>query len=125
MINIQEIINHNEEYSENNRNNISNNSKNEEEKQIEYLLKYKSIMEDIEAIISKPLNDISLEEGIDSMPLREITEVLKMENFNKMKAVLKVKNDIIWNLILMRKKQLLLQNQLDLDLKSRWVLNIL
>ena len=104
MINIQEIINYNEEYSGNNRNNISNNSKNEEEKQIEYLLKYKSIMENIEAIISKPLNDISLEEGIDSMPLREITEVLKMENFNKMKAVLKVKNDIIWNLILMRKK---------------------
>ena len=91
MINIQEIINYNEEYSENNRNNISNNSKNEEEKQIEYLLKYKSIMEDIEAIISKPLNDISLEEGIDTMPLRE-------------KTMLKVKNDIIWNLILMRKK---------------------
>ena len=104
MINIQEIINYNEEYSENNRNNISNNSKNEEEKQIEYLLKYKSIMEDIEAIISKPLNDISLEEGIDTMPLREMTEVLKMENFNKMKTMLKVKNDIIWNLILMRKK---------------------
>ena len=104
MINIQEIINYNEEFSENNRNNISNNSKNEEEKQIEYLLKYKSIMEEIEAIISKPLNDISLEEGIDTMPLREMTEVLKMENFNKMKTMLKVKNDIIWNLILMRKK---------------------
>jgi hypothetical protein len=104
MINIQEIINYNEEYSQNNRNIMAVNSKNEEEKQIEYLLKYKSIMENIESIITKPLNDISLEEGIDSMPLKEITEILKMENFNKMKTILKVKNDIIWNLILMRKK---------------------
>ena len=103
MINIQEIINYNEEYSKHNTN-ITSNSKNEEEKQIEYLLRYKSILENIEAIISKPLNDISLEEGIESMPLKEITEILKMENYNKIKTILKVKNDIIWNLILMRKK---------------------
>ena len=104
MINIQEIINYNEEYSENNKNFMKLNSKNEEENQIEYLLKYKSILENIEAIISKPLNDISLEEGIESMPLKQITENLKMENYNKTKAILKVKNDIIWSLILMRKK---------------------
>ena len=104
MINIQEIINYNEEYSKNNKNFMRLSSKNEEEKQIEYLLKYKSILENIEAIISKPLNDISLEKGIESMPLKEITENLKMENYSKMKAILKVKNDIIWNLILMRKK---------------------
>ena len=104
MLNIQELINYNEEYSKNNRNIIALNSKNEEEKQIEYLLKYKSVLENIEAIISKPLNDISLEEGLESMPLKEITEILKMENFNKIKTMLKVKNDIIWNLILMRKK---------------------
>ena len=104
MINIQEIINYNEEYSQNDRSIISINSKNEEEKQIEYLLKYKSIMENIESIISKPLNDVSFEEGIDSMPLKEITEVFKTENFGKMRTILKVKNDIIWSLILMRKK---------------------
>ena len=102
MINIQEIINYNEEFS--NKNNNFMNTKNEEEKQIEYLLKYKSIYENIESIITKPLNDISLEEGIDSMPLKEITETLKMENYTKIKTLLKVKNDIIWNLILMRKK---------------------
>ena len=61
-------------------------------------------MENIESIISKPLNDITLEEGIESMPINEIMETLKMENFHKLKAILKVKNDIIWNLILMRKK---------------------
>ena len=104
MINIQEIINYNEEYSKNNKNLMKLNSKNEEEKEIEYLLNYKNILENIESIISKPLNDISLEEGIDSMPLKEITETLKMENYNKIKTLLKVKNDIIWNLILMRKK---------------------
>ena len=104
MINIQEIINYNEEYSKNNKNFMRLNSKNEEEKQIEYLLKYKSILENIESIISKPLNGISLEESIKSMPLKEITDNLKMENYNKMKVILKVKNDIIWNLILMRKK---------------------
>ena len=103
MINIQEIINYNEEYSKNNLMKM-NSSKNEEEKQIEYLLKYKNILENIESIISKPLNGVSLEEGIDSMPLKEITETLKMENYNKIKTLLKVKNDIIWNLILMRKK---------------------
>ena len=102
MINIQEIINYNEEFSNKNKNFM--NTKNEEEKQIEYLLKYKSIYENIESIITKPLNDISLEEGIDSMPLKEITETLKMENYTKIKTLLKVKNDIIWNLILMRKK---------------------
>ena len=61
-------------------------------------------MENIESIISKPLNDITLEEGIESMPLNEIMETLKMDNFYKLKAILKVKNDIIWNLILLRKK---------------------
>jgi hypothetical protein len=101
MINIQEIINFNNGYIKNN-NNLYN--KNSEEDKIEYLLKYKSIMENIESIISKPLNDITLEEGIESMPINEIMETLKMENFHKLKAILKVKNDIIWNLILMRKK---------------------
>ncbi len=105
MINIREIINYNEEFSKNNKNFLRmSGSQNEEEKQIEYLLKYKSLLENIESIISKPINDISLEEGIESMPLKELTETLKMENFNKLKTVLKVKNDIIWSLILMRKK---------------------
>ena len=102
MINIQEIINFNNEYIKNN-NNLFNN-KNDEEDKIEYLLKYKNLMENIESIISKPLNDFTLEEGIESMPLNEIMETLKMENYLKLKTILKVKNDIIWNLILMRKK---------------------
>ena len=102
MINIQEIINFNDEYTKN-RNDIFNNKNNDEDK-IEYLLKYRSIMENIESIISKPLNDITLEEGIESMPTKEIMETLKMDNFQKLKTILKVKNDIIWNLILMRKK---------------------
>ena len=102
MINIQEIINFNNEYTKNNNNLF--NVKNDEEDKIEYLLKYKNIMENIESIISKPLNDITLEEGIDSMPINEIMEILKMDNFHKLKTILKVKNDIIWNLILMRKK---------------------
>ena len=102
MINIQEIINFNNEYIKNN-NNLFNN-KNDKEDKIEYLLKYKNVLENIESIISKPLNDITLEEGIESMPINEIMETLKMENYLKLKTILKVKNDIIWNLILMRKK---------------------
>ena len=102
MINIQEIINFNNEYIKNN-NNLFNN-KNDNEDKIEYLLKYKNVLENIESIISKPLNDITLEEGIESMPINEIMETLKMENYLKLKTILKVKNDIIWNLILMRKK---------------------
>ncbi len=101
MINIQEIINFNNNYI---RNNNNFNIKNNEEDIIEYLLKYKNIMENIESIISKPLNDFTLEEGIESMPIKEIMETLKMDNFIKLKTILKVKNDIIWNLILMRKK---------------------
>ena len=103
MINIKEIINFNDEYSKNGNNSLFNN-KNDEESKIEYLLKSKNVMENIESIISKPLNDITLEEGIESMPINEIMETLKMENFQKMKTILKVKNDIIWNLILLRKK---------------------
>ena len=103
MINIKEIINFNDEYSKNGNNNLFNN-KNDEESKIEYLLKSKNVMENIESIISKPLNDITLEEGIESMPLNEIMETLKMDNFQKLKTILKVKNDIIWNLILLRKK---------------------
>ena len=102
MINIQEIINFNNEYIKNN-NNLFNN-KNDNEDKIEYLLKYKNVLENIESIISKPLNDITLEEGIESMPINEIMETLKMENYLKLKTILKVKNDIIWNLILMRKR---------------------
>ena len=102
MINIQEIVKFNEEFSKNNKNYF--NAKNEEEKQIEYLLKYKSILENIESIISKPLPDVNIEQGLDEMPLNELTQMLKMENYNKIKNLLKVKNDIIWNLILMRKK---------------------
>ena len=78
MINIQEIINFNNEYIKNN-NNLFNN-KNDEEDKIEYLLKYKNVMENIESIISKPLNDFTLKEGIEFMPLNEIMETLKMEN---------------------------------------------
>ena len=103
MINIKEIINFNDEYSNNGSNNLFSN-KNDEESKIEYLLKSKNVMENIESIISKPLNDITLEEGIESMPLNEIMETLKMDNFQKLKTILKVKNDIIWNLILLRKK---------------------
>ena len=102
MINIQEIINFNNEYTRNNINLL--NIKNNQEEIIEYLLKYKNVMENIESIISKPLNDITLEEGIESMPINEIMETLKMDNFQKLKTILKVKNDIIWNLILMMKK---------------------
>jgi hypothetical protein len=105
MINIKEIINFNDEYSNNGNNNLFSN-KNDEESKIEYLLKSKNVMENIESIISKPLNDITLEEGIESMPLNEIMETLKMDNFYKLKTILKVKNDIIWNLILLRKKYL-------------------
>ena len=101
MINIQEIINFNNEYIKNS-NNIYNN-KNDDDK-IEYLLRYKNVMENIESIISKPLTDFTLEEGIESMPLNEIMETLKMENYQKLKTILKIKNDIIWNLILMRKR---------------------
>ena len=103
MINIQEIINFNNEYSSNGSNGLFTN-KNDEKNKIEYLLKSKNVMENIESIISKPLNDITLEEGIESMPINEIMETLKMENFHKLKTILKVKNDIIWNLILLRKK---------------------
>jgi hypothetical protein len=102
MINIQEIISYNDKYTKN-KYDIFNSRKNEEEK-IEYLLKSRSILDNIESIISKPLYDITLEEGIESMPVKEIMETLKMENFQKLKTILKVKNDIIWNLILMRKK---------------------
>jgi hypothetical protein len=102
MINIQEIIAFNNEYTKN-KNDIFSNRKNDEDK-IEYLLKCRNVIENIESIISKPLNDITIEEGIETMPVNEIMETLKMENYQKLKTVLKLKNDIIWNLILMRKK---------------------
>ena len=102
MINIQEIINFNDEYTKN-KYDMYNSRKNEE-KRIEYLLKSRNILENIESIMSKPLYEVSLEEGLETMPIKEIMETLNMENFQKLKTILKVKNDIIWSLILMRKK---------------------
>ena len=107
MINIQDIVNYNKDFNNKFKMNgiySSNANSTDQENKIEYLLKYKNISENIESIITKPLNEMILDKGIDQMPISDIMETLKMDNFLKLKTLLKVKNDIIWSLILMRKK---------------------
>jgi hypothetical protein len=70
---------------------------------IGFLIKYKMINENVELCISKPFKRGVEEFTLDDFP-RELEEKnSKIDKYNKMKKLLKAKDDIIWNLILERK----------------------
>ena len=74
----------------------------ENDKIINFLLQYKSLVSDIDLIISKPTNKILTkedEEKILKWP-KELNDTKeKLLNYQKLKKLLKVKDDIIWKLL--------------------------
>lgn len=69
---------------------------------IAFLLRFKQINENVELSLAKPFKK-SIDVPIDDFP-RELDERrLKLEKYEKLKRLIKAKDDIIWNLIQERK----------------------
>jgi hypothetical protein len=108
IVNIQNIL---ELISKKNINyfNVDNGGQNypleedENDKIINFLLQHKSLMNDIDQIISKPTNKILTkedEEKILKWPKELNDSKEKLSNYPKLKKILKVKDDIIWKLLI-------------------------
>ena len=75
----------------------------ENDKMINFLLQHKSLMNDIDQIISKPTNKILTkedEEKILKWPKELNDSKEKLLSYIKLKKLLKVKDDIIWKLLI-------------------------
>lgn len=69
---------------------------------IAFLLRYKQLNETVEMSLTKPFKKV-IDVAVDDFP-RELDEKrAKLEKYEKIKKLLKAKDDIIWNLILERK----------------------
>ena len=74
----------------------------ENDKIINFLLQYKSLMNEIDQIISKPTSKILTKEDEEKLLLwpKELNDSKeKLLNYIKLKKLLKVKDDIIWKLL--------------------------
>ena len=74
----------------------------ENDKMINFLLQHKSLMNEIDQIISKPTNKILTkedEEKILKWPKELNDSKEKLSNYKKLKKLLKIKDDIIWKLL--------------------------
>lgn len=74
----------------------------ENDKMINFLLQYKSLVTDIDQIISKPTNKILTkedEEKILKWPNEINDSKEKLLNYLKLKKLLKIKDDIVWKLL--------------------------
>lgn len=77
---------------------VSDISYNESPDMISFLLKYKQINESIELSLSRPFKK-SIDVPIDDFPRDLYEKRAKLEKYEKLKKLLKTKDDIIWNLI--------------------------
>ena len=74
----------------------------ENDKMIDFLLQYKSILSEIDSIISKPTHKILTKEDKEKLlkwPKELNDSKEKILNYQKYKKLLKVKDDIIWKLL--------------------------
>jgi len=74
----------------------------ENDRIIDFLLQYKSLINEIDQIISKPINKIITkedEEKILNWPKELNDSKEKLANYEKYKKIIKVKDDIIWKLL--------------------------
>lgn len=84
-------------------NNLSKMNINEENDQLTFLLKYKGMSEKIDSLITKPASSYSLSK-VEADSLLKWPEELndakkRLEEYDKIKILLKIKNDIIWNFL--------------------------
>ena len=63
-----------------------------------FLLRYKQMNEDIEFLISKP-TDLNIDNTISNLPSELSNQSTRINNYDKVKKLLKIKDDIIWELL--------------------------
>ena len=64
----------------------------------DFLLRYKQMNEDIEFLISKP-TDLNIDNTISNLPSELSNQSTRINNYDKIKKLLKIKDDIIWELL--------------------------
>ena len=107
ILNIQrllEILNNKDisYYSNDNGGNKLPMEEDENDRIINFLLQYKGLVNEIDQIISKPINKIMTkedEEKILNWPKELNDSKEKLANYEKYKRIIKVKDDIIWKLL--------------------------
>lgn len=79
---------------------IINNVKdaNEENDMIGFLLRYSQINETIENLMSKPV-ELTIDKDISKLPSEYQLQKSKIDNYAKMEKLIKIKDDIIWELL--------------------------
>ena len=89
-------------YSNDNSENKLPTDEDENDRIINFLLQYKSLINEIDQIISKPINKIMTkedEEKILNWPKELNDSKDKLINYEKFKKIIKAKDDIIWKLL--------------------------
>ena len=64
----------------------------------DFLLRYKQMNEDIEFLVSKP-TDLNIDNNISNLPSELSNQSTRINNYDKIKKLLKIKDDIIWELL--------------------------
>ena len=79
----------------------SNRSSNEEKDYLSFLLKHKALSEKIDAMVASSCPTFTRKEIDDMMtwPVELNDAKKKLENFEKIKTLMKIKDDIVWNLL--------------------------
>ena len=65
---------------------------------ISFLLRYKQLNDSIEYAIAKPIKQ-KIDIAIDDFPRKQQENKRKIENYNKLEKLLKLKDDIIWTIV--------------------------
>ena len=104
LVSVNNIINTlNTNYDSNNSYTTTTHMQNEEHDYISFLLKYKSLSEQIDSLITKPCASVSLspqdKEQFLKWPEELNTSKQKLLDHPKLKTLLKIKDDIIWHLL--------------------------
>ena len=77
--------------------NFMNDSKDSND-MLDFLLRYNKMIDFIDNLLTKPI-ELNLDKDITKLPSNIINQKSKMENYSKMQKMLKVKDDIIWDLL--------------------------
>ena len=65
---------------------------------LDFLLRYSQMNEDVEFLVSKP-TELNVDKDISKFPNEIINQNAQIDDYGKIKKILKVKDDIIWELL--------------------------
>ncbi len=68
------------------------------EDMLDFLLRYSQMNEDVEFLVSKP-TELNVDKDISKFPNEIINQNAQIDDYGKIKKILKVKDDIIWELL--------------------------